>query len=98
MTGLYSSGESAALRALAWGWQPEDSPPLVVPFSWWAHDSAGRWHVARLVWSDVRRDAAVLDMTLVPPLHPIATAVDIMLTGPSQQAAATVPLLRPATR
>jgi hypothetical protein len=97
LTGMYSSAGSATLRALAWGWQPEDKPLNKAPFSWWARDNAGRWHVARQVWSDVRRDGAVLDITLIPPLHPAATSLQIILTGPSGRATAMVPL-RQATR
>ncbi len=93
LTGLYCSSGSATLRALAWGWQPEDEPLNKTPFSWWAHDSAGRWHVARQVWSDVRRNGAVLDITLIPPLHPAATSLEVILTGPSGRATATLPLL-----
>jgi hypothetical protein len=97
LAGMYSSAGSATLRALAWGWQPEDKPLNKAPFSWWARDNAGRWHVARQVWSDVRRDGAVLDITLIPPLHPAATSLQIILTGPSGRATATMPL-RQATR
>jgi len=92
LAGLCSSAGSATLRALAWGWQPGDEPLSTAPFSWWAHDDAGRWHVARQVWSDVRRDGAVLDIALVPPLHPAATSLQVILTGPSDRATATVPL------
>ena len=92
LAGMYSSAGSATLRALAWGWQPEDEPLNKAPFSWWARDNAGRWHVARQVWSDVRRDGAVLDITLIPPLHPAATSLQIILTGPSGRAAVMVPI------
>jgi hypothetical protein len=92
LTGLYSSAGSATLRALAWGWQPEEEPLNKAPFSWWARDNAGRWHVARQVWSDARRDGAVLDITLIPPLHPAATSLKIIVTGPSGRATAMVPL------
>jgi hypothetical protein len=51
LTGLSCSDEAATLRALAWGWRPEDEPLNQTPISWWARDSAGRWHVARQVWS-----------------------------------------------
>jgi hypothetical protein len=97
LTGLCCSGETATLRALAWGWQPEDEPLNQAPFSWWARDSAGRWHVARQVWSGQHRNGAVLDITLIPPLHPAATSLEIFLTGSSERATATVPLLRQAT-
>lgn len=96
LTGLSCSGEAATLRALAWGWRPEDEPLNQTPLSWWARDSARRWHVARQVWSSEHQNGAVLDITLVPPLHPAATSVEIILTGSSERATATVPLLRQA--
>jgi hypothetical protein len=98
LTGLYSSAGSATLRALAWGWQPGDEPLNEVPFSWWARDNAARWHVARRVWSSIGRDAAVLDITLLPPLHPAATSLEIILTGLSGRVTAIVPLRRQAAR
>ena len=74
-------------------------PPLnQIPISWWARDSAGRWHVARQVWSGQHQNGAVLDITLIPPLHPAATSLEIIVTGPSERATATVPILRQATR
>jgi hypothetical protein len=53
--------------------------------------------VARQVWSGQHRNGAVLDITLIPPLHPAATSLEIFLTGSSERATATVPLLRQAT-
>jgi hypothetical protein len=32
------------------------------------------------------------DIALIPPLHPMATSLDIILTGPTARATATVPL------
>ena len=94
LTGLSCSDEAATLRALAWGWRPEDEPLNQTPISWWARDSAGRWHVARQVWGSQHRNGAVLDITLIPPLHPAATSLEIIVTGSSERATATVPILR----
>lgn len=98
LTGLSCSDEAATLRAVAWGWRPEDEPLNQTPISWWARDSAGRWHVARQVWSSQHQNGAVLDITLIPPLHPAAVSLEIIVTGPSERATATVPILRQATR
>ena len=94
LTGLSCSDEAATLRALAWGWRPEDEPLNQTPFSWWARDSARRWHVARQVWSSQHHNGASLDIMLLPPLHPAAISLEIIVTGSSERAVATVPLLR----
>lgn len=86
------AGRVGRSAALAWGWQPADEPLSTAPFSRWARDDAGRWHIGRQVWNDIRRDGVVLDIALVPPLHPAATSVQVILTGPTGRAAAMVPL------
>lgn len=95
VAGLYSSPESATLRVLAWGWQLPHPPfrRADEPFSWWVHDSEGRWHVARQssasTWNGGHAD---LDITLVPPLHPAVTSLEIFLTGRHARNSVTAPL------
>ena len=94
LAGLYSTGDTLTLHVLAWGQQP----PWAAfrrgddRFSWWACDSAGRWHVGRRTRSGFRHGEADMDITFVPPLHPAATSLEIMLTSQSTQVTVTVPV------
>jgi hypothetical protein len=92
VTGLVSTAESATLRVLAWGWSPDDAPELAAPFSWWARDNAGRWHVGRHHWHSANWQTVVMDVTLLPALHPAATALEVIVTGGGGTERATVPL------
>jgi hypothetical protein len=92
VTGLVSTAESATLRVLAWGWSPDDAPELAAPFSWWARDNAGRWHVGRHHWHSANWQTVVMDVTLLPALHPAATALEVIVTGRGGTERATVPL------
>lgn len=94
IAGLYSTGETVTLHVLAWGQQPRwaafrSGDEL---FSWWARDSAGRWHVGRRTRSGFSNGDADMDITFVPPLHPAATSLEIILTGQSAQVTVTVPV------
>ena len=60
------------------------------PFSWWARDDAGRWHVGRVAIHDAAPGTFQLELT--PPLHPAARSLDIILTGRAGQVTATLPL------
>ncbi len=91
LAGLSSWERQAALLVFAWGWwpQPRSFRPQQ-PFSWWARDDAGRWHVGRATAHGAPAGTFLLELT--PPLHPAATSLDIILTGRSGQVTATVPL------
>lgn len=93
VTGLVSTAESATLRVLAWGWSPDEAPALAPPFVWWARDDAGRWHVGRTHWHSGSWQCVVIDVTLLPPLHPAATALEVIVTGRDGPVRATVPLV-----
>jgi hypothetical protein len=103
LTGLQSAPDRALLHIVAVGWDPPSSglraftstgtPPL----SWWARDSAGRWHTASggrwgrhgdQVWTGL--------LQLRPPLHPAATSLELTVTGTYQRLRIIVPLYQRA--
>jgi hypothetical protein len=95
LAGLQSGAEAAELRILGWGQQLD---PYSLgrepdgPWSWWARDDAGRWHILRMDgggYGDGHSDAA---MRLFPPLHPETTALEVTLTGSAGSATVTMPL------
>jgi hypothetical protein len=96
ITGLHSTGQAVILRALAWGWVPARTrfPRTGQRYSWTALDDAGRWHIARQTGGPIggMDGHGLTDIALIPPLHPAATSLDIILTGPTTQANATVTL------
>jgi hypothetical protein len=96
VTGLASADRSLILRVLGWGWSAHRTPGgWDLPwYSWWARDDAGRWHVARPAIAPIARAGgyAVTDLALAPPLHPAATRLEIMMTGPASQARTAIPL------
>jgi hypothetical protein len=91
LAGLSSWERQASLQMFAWGWQRQPRGfPYQQPFSWWARDNAGRWHVGRPNLHNVV--AGTFQLELTPPLDPAATGLDIMVTGRSSRVTATVPL------
>jgi hypothetical protein len=94
LAGLSSWERHASLLVFAWGWthQPREFRPQQ-PFSWWARDDSGRWHVGRIAIHDAAPGTFHLELT--PPLHPDAKSLDIILTGRADQVTATLPLAWP---
>lgn len=99
LTGLESAPDRALLHMLAVGWDPPTyglrafsgmgGPPL----SWWARDSAGRWHTASGgSWGchGDREWAGLLQLR--PPLHPAATSLELTVTGSSERLRIGLPL------
>jgi hypothetical protein len=95
LAGLQSRAETAELRVLGWGQRVD---PYFFgrepdgPWSWWARDDAGRWHILRMDgggYGDGHSDAT---MRLFPPLHPDAASLDVTLTGSAGRATVTMPL------
>jgi hypothetical protein len=99
LTALESAPGRALLHMLAVGWDPPSSTLRAFsgngdpPLSWWARDSAGRWHTASggswgrhgdRVWSGV--------LQLRPPLHPAATSLELTVTGRSKRLRIRLPL------
>jgi hypothetical protein len=99
LTALESTPDRALLHLHTAGWDPPSfglrafsgagDPPL----SWWARDSAGRWHAAsggrwqRLgdkEWSGL--------LQLRPPLHPSATSLELIVTGTTKRLHVELPL------
>ena len=94
LAGLSSWERQATVLVFAWGWSPrprEFRPQQ--PFSWWARDDAGRWHVGRPAIHDAAPGTFQLELT--PPLHPAARSLDIILTGRDGRVTATLPLAWP---
>ena len=91
LAGLSSWERQATLLVFAWGWRPRprDFHPQQ-PFSWWARDDAGRWHVGRATAHGAPAGTFLLEMT--PPLHPAARSLDIILAGRSGRVTASLPL------
>ena len=89
LAGLSSWERQASLQMFAWGW-PWPPRGMQPPFSWWARDNTGRWHVGRPNPHNVV--AGTFQLELTPPLDPAATALHIMVTGRASRASATVPL------
>ena len=93
LAGLDSVADSATLRVVAWGWQPRPRPGLGGErFTWWARDDRGRWHLARERGAHYGGGQVDLLVEFGPALHPDARALEIIVRGPSSQAAVTVPL------
>jgi hypothetical protein len=91
LAGLTSWERHAALPVFAWGWSPRHRgfhPGQ--PFSWWARDDAGRWHVGRPTAFNAIPGTFQLELT--PPLDPGATSLDIIVTGRSSRVTVTLPL------
>ena len=91
LAGLSSWERHATVLVFAWGWSPrprEFRPQQ--PFSWWARDDAGRWHVGRVAIHDAAPGTFELELT--PPLHPAARSLDVILTGRAGRVTATLPL------
>ena len=94
LAGLSSWERQATVLVFAWGWAqaPREFRPRQ-PFSWWARDDAGRWHVGRPRPGGM--DGGTFQLELTPPLHPAARSLDIILTGRSDRVTATLPLAWP---
>ena len=94
LAGLSSWERQATVLVFAWGWAqaPREFRPRQ-PFSWWARDDAGRWHVGRARPDGM--DGGTFQLELTPPLHPAARSLDIILTGRSDRVTATLPLAWP---
>jgi hypothetical protein len=101
LAGLRSARDGATLHVLASGWTPHGngwvmhglgphSHPGQDTLTWRARDSAGRWHLVKAMhWGSQQ---GMIQMQLVPPLHPAATALDVIVSDGSRQVSATVPL------
>jgi hypothetical protein len=97
IAGLRSRPDSADLGIRGWGVQHRHyrrhvASALPSGFGLWAHDNAGRWHVASSAgggWGGGHTD---LRLRLTPPLHPHATCLDVILTGKTGKVMVTLPL------
>jgi hypothetical protein len=104
LAGLRSARNGATLHVMATGWEPHgqgwlvhgtgpSGEPLDPSLSWRARDSTGRWHlVSGMSWGMTTQARGMIKMYLTPPLHPEATSLDVILTGPGCRVQATVPL------
>ena len=100
LTALESAPDRTLLHMLALGWDPPATFGLRAftgagqpPLSWWARDSAGRWHTASGGSWGRRGDRQWTGaLQLRPPLHPAATSLELTITGPSQRLSIKLPL------
>ena len=94
LAGLASWERQASLTVLCWGWPPRARrvPPRQ-PFSWWARDDAGHWHVGRI--GTFHAVPGTFQVEFTPPLPPGTAALDIMLTGSAARVTVSVPLRWP---
>ncbi len=95
LAGLRSYPESAKLVAMAWGNHRMHGFPGYAErnsWSWSARDDQGRWHLISRQRFSATDEHAEFQLVLKPPLHPRATSLEVILTGPSGQVTATVPL------
>lgn len=94
LAGLSSWERQLSIPFAAWGWSPR---PRVFrpgqPFSWWARDDAGHWHVGRT--APFHSMARTYQVEFTPPLHPDARSLDIILTGSAARVTVSVPLPGP---
>ena len=96
VAGLQSHAAGAELTVLGWGPQPwpdhfTDREPRQ-RYSWLARDNAGRWHVTEEGGGSYGGAHSEMQLRLRPPLHPDATALEVIMAGPAGQVSATVPL------
>jgi len=94
LTGLRSDPDSAWLQLTGWDWpEPVSSRgELTEPLSVWARDDTGRWHLGTGDGAGFGGGHGRVTVRLTPPIHPMATSLEITLTGKSARAVATVPL------
>jgi len=100
LTALESAPDRTLLHMLAMGWDPPATFGLRAfsgagqpPLSWWARDSAGRWHTASGgSWGRHGDRQWTGALQLRPPLHPAATSLELIITGSSQQLRIKLPL------
>jgi len=95
LAGLRSTAGGARLRVLGWGQQLDPHSfgrEIDGPWSWWARDDAGRWHVLRADGGGYVHGHSDVQMSLYPPLHPGATSLEVTLTGSAGRVTATMPL------
>ena len=95
LAGLRSYPGCAKLAAMAWGnLQLRTSFGYAgdAPWRWSARDDQGRWHVMSPESYRGGDQHSELRLDVKPPLHPLATSLEVTLTGPSGQVTATVPL------
>ena len=94
LAGLRSAAADAELRVLGWGQHLDThfAASAEEPWSWWARDDAGRWHIARTNGGSFGNGHSDMQLQLFPPLHPEATSLDVMVTGRSGRVTVTIPL------
>jgi hypothetical protein len=99
LAGLRSTAKSMQLRLFGWSLagtdhrrQVDRSARLRETPGVWARDDTGRWHHAAGSESSQSDDQTDLTIELVPPLHPMATSVDLIVAGTSERVTVTLPL------
>jgi hypothetical protein len=98
VAGLHSGWNRNVLYVVATGLPPpRPGPPgRNEPgngFSWWVRDSAGRWHVAAASRSEAGTGGeSRLSLSILPPLGPEMSEIELVVTGQSASVRARLPL------
>jgi hypothetical protein len=91
---LMSDGDSATIQVHARGW-PEHrhgGGRRIEKFEWTARDDLGGWYLLEDVGGSYSDGQADLELQFTPALDPEARALEIILTGATNQVSVTVPL------
>ena len=97
LLGLHNHNGDTWMNALALG-RVQDLQPgplgldMTFPLSMWVRDGAGRWHVGRVAGWYAEDGEATLTLRLIPPLTRSSACLEVLVTGPSAQVRATLPL------
>ncbi|HEY2508830.1 MAG TPA: hypothetical protein VGI58_20120 [Streptosporangiaceae bacterium] len=96
VTEIESGPEAAAFRVHARGW-PVSSHALSAPgrgagFWWSARDDVGGWYFASEQDGSYGSGDAQFELAVIPPINPLARALEITLTGSTHQVSVTFPL------
>jgi hypothetical protein len=62
------------------------------PLRIWVRDSAGQWHATRTGWSAENDGGVMMRLEVVPPLSRASARIEVLATGQSAEAHATLPL------
>jgi Sigma-70, region 4 len=95
--GLHNSVDTTFLHVHAGGMTldghdgPHSTEPGF-PLRIWVRDSAGRWHATRTGWSAEDDSGVMMRLQVVPPLSRATAWIEVLATGQSADAHATLPL------
>jgi hypothetical protein len=98
LAGLHSRDDQTTLYVVARGVPPTHpqfriAPANYIGSSWWIRDNAGHWHIAAAhEWTDDGSGEHSFGLRVYPPLGRAVTSLDLVITGPSAQVRAHLPV------